>query len=59
MVEWDQAPPHKTSMKEDVRDAFVLMNEEAQAEIRHRLRPATRKSLSAKQIRRVPHKPQP
>ena len=59
MVEWDQAPPHKTSMKEDVRDAFMLMNEEAQAEIRRRLRPASRNSLSAKRIRRVPRKPQP
>ena len=56
MIKWDQAPPHKTSMKQDLRDAFVLMNEEAQVEIR-RLHPASRKSLTAKRIRRVPPKP--
>lgn len=56
---WDRPPPHQTSMKQDVRDAFVVMNEEAQAEIHRRLRPSFRKSLSAKRIRSVPPKPQP
>ena len=59
MIKWDQSPPHKTSMKADVRDAFMLMNEEAQAEIRRRLRPASRNSLPTKRIRRIPPKPQP
>ena len=58
-MEWDRPPPHKTSMKEDVRDAFVTMNEEAQAEIRRRLHPSSRKSLPAKRIRRVPPRPAP
>ena len=56
---WDRSPPHQTSMKQDVRDAYVTMNEEAQTEIRRRLRPAHQKSLPAKRIRRVPRKPQP
>ena len=59
MTEWDRPSPHKTSMKEDVRDAFTVMNEEAQAEICRRLRPAYRKSRPTKRIRRLPHKPQP
>ncbi len=58
-MKWDRAPPHKTSMKEDVRDAFVTMNEEAQAEIQRRLRPSYRKTLPVKRIRSGPHKPQP
>ena len=61
---WDRAPPHQTSMKEDVHDAFVLMNEEAQAEVRRRLRPPAAPAPRSWQIRSVrvrrgPHKPQP
>ncbi len=26
---WNRPPPHQTSMKQDVRDAFMVMNEEA------------------------------
>ena len=59
LTTWDRPPPHQTSMKQDVRDAFVIMNEEAQAEIHRRLRPVSRKSLTAKRIRRVPPCPTP
>ena len=51
---WDRPPPHQTSMKQDVRDAFVTMNEAAQAEINKRLAISPRRH-----IRHAPRRPQP
>ncbi len=44
-------------MKQDVRDAFMVMNEEAQAEI-NRLHPSARRIRTVR-LRSVPPKPQP
>jgi len=45
---WDRPPPHQTSMKEDVRDTFVIMNQEAQEEISRRQRLAMRRTRTVR-----------
>lgn len=62
-TQWDRPPPHQTSMKQDVRDAFTLMNEEAQPEIGRRFRLFARRVRTVRfqgmRTRSVPPGPQP